>query len=1251
MSNAGASREREQERDDSRTARIARIVSECSDRLASGGDIDLRKVIAEHPGLNPELAMDLELLRCSGPARSRYTPERLGGCRVLREISRGPMSVVYEGWQETTQRRVAIKVLAGPLLEDPRAVERFQREARLASSLAHANICPVYDANLEHETYPYIVMRFIEGETLAARIARARGDSQPLLLAAPTTARLESLLGGVLGEGHEIPATPMALPARRKDVLQVLELIESVARALHAAHEAKLVHRDIKPGNIMVTAEGEPVILDFGIARTIEEEGAQARRTATDLLGTPPYMPPELLEERPVVSPSLHATPIRPPGDIGPLLPDRRVDVYALGVTLYECLTLQLPFSAPTRDGLFQKILRSELLDPRRLNRAISRDLSVVLQTAMERDPDRRYQTALDFAEDLRRVRESKPVRARPAGPVLRLRRWARRSPALATATMAVFFALSAGLITAVLVLGRFEQTSREQRAILLGQLSSDHLTRNPGLALILARWAVELHPSLFTRNRLLDALQACSEVRTIELHADAATCVAWSPDGRWIASGSRDGTACLIDAATGKLHRRLEGHGQGVLAVAFSPDSSRLVTASSDGKAMIWDVESGSLVLPLEGHEGVICAASFSPDGRHVVTASWDHTARIWDTISGQHLTLTGHGDEVVAAVFSPDGTLVATGSRDDTARIWDASHGQLLRELKGHAKDVVCVAFRPDGRRLYTGSWDGNLGMWDPLGAEASRGLVAGRVTAMTHLSVSPDGTCVLTVWRDGTARIWDAETGDKRCDLEGHTVIVHGAGFDRSGTQCFTASEDRTVKVWMTGTGELLSTSRGHTAAVLAGDFSPDGKHLATASGDWTVRIWSTKPGRDFPVLGGHRYEMVWGALTSDGEKVVTAAMDGFRVWDATTGNPLLTGEGLEDDLITEADLSADGRYLLVLGGNVAQVWMLDGHHLVTLLSEGRRFETAAIHPAGTMVLTTSDEEALLWDVATGRPIVLRHAGLVVPASFSADGSRAITGGGGGWCVWDVSRLSLVQPVLERTSEKQVTCVALSADGAWAAAGHQDAGQGKATVWRVPGPGGVSTGTRQASFDHGNVIIESAAFNRAATRLVTRSSGNKVWLWDASSGELLAQTVHRLKSPPLFSRDGSRILAGDGDQAAIWDATSGEKSASLAASGAVVLWAELSPDGRTALTCCDDGTVRLWNEDGEELVTLTGHSGKVVRGSFSSDGKRVLSIASDGTARIWPVDLLRLARERLPREIRPEELERFVAGEAAR
>jgi len=324
-------------------------------------------------------------------------PRILGDFRLLREVGRGGMGVVYEAYQVSLDRRVALKLLHGGIMRRHEAVERFRREASLAARLEHPGICPVYEAG-EIENMPFIVMRFVEGETLAARLRAMKADA--------AAARREA------GTPRTSPSS--ATRFRRSEILEVVYCLERVARALHAAHEIGMVHRDLKPGNIMVTPENDPVILDFGLARLEESDDATLTRSG-QLIGTPAYMAPEQVSGQPPHS-----------------RPDRRTDIYSLGVTLYECLTLVRPFEAVTREQLYRKILSTDHEDPKRRNPSIPPDLKVVLDTAMAREPDRRYQTAESLAEDLRRVRELEPIAARPAGRLLRMRRWAQRRPAMA---------------------------------------------------------------------------------------------------------------------------------------------------------------------------------------------------------------------------------------------------------------------------------------------------------------------------------------------------------------------------------------------------------------------------------------------------------------------------------------------------------------------------------------------------------------------------------------------------------------------------------------------------------------------------------------------------------------------------------------------------------------------------------------------------------------------------------------------------
>ncbi len=330
-----------------------------------------------------------------------------GHYRLLKELGRGAQGVVFLAQDGQLQRKVALKMLEGRNLSDV-VRGRFQREAEVTSRLSHPGICGIYEVG-EIEGVPYIAMQYVRGTTLAEMIEEARR-------------------GGGHGAAHH---TGSSLTG--KDSLQdVLALVERIARALHVAHEAGLVHRDIKPANIMVSPEGEPVLLDFGLARDVEDQGHTLTETGT-VLGTPAYMAAEQLR-----------------GARDQI--DRRTDVYALGVTLYECLTLRRPFESQSFEELFQLILQGTPVSPRRLNPRIPPDLATIVEVAMERDRARRYPSALALAEDLRRLRSFEPIQAKAAGVLTRAWKWARRRPAIATASAALVCFVFAGM---ALFLGR----------------------------------------------------------------------------------------------------------------------------------------------------------------------------------------------------------------------------------------------------------------------------------------------------------------------------------------------------------------------------------------------------------------------------------------------------------------------------------------------------------------------------------------------------------------------------------------------------------------------------------------------------------------------------------------------------------------------------------------------------------------------------------------------------------------------------
>ncbi|MBK7878270.1 MAG: SUMF1/EgtB/PvdO family nonheme iron enzyme [Planctomycetes bacterium] len=352
-------------------------------------------------------------------------PRKFGNYLLLKELGRGAQGVVYLAEDASLRRKVALKMLTRAGAQSQLVRDRFRREAELTSKFEHPNICGVHDFG-EVEGMPYIAMQYVRGTTLASIVEKAKK--------------------GVVGDEPGSETISIVGGANKGELEDVLRLIERAARALHVAHEAGLVHRDIKPANIMVTTEGHPVLLDFGLARDVESE-AQTLTQSGQILGTPAYLAPEQI--------------VASRGTV-----DRRTDVYALGVTLFECLTLRRPFDGQSWDQLFHEILDGSSPNPRTFNPRIPKDLSTVIEVAMERDQTRRYPTAEAFAEDLRRVRSFEPIQAKAATVFARARKWARRNPGRATAA-------AAGVVFALTGAGLFVGNVLQRRSDLRGHLEA----------------------------------------------------------------------------------------------------------------------------------------------------------------------------------------------------------------------------------------------------------------------------------------------------------------------------------------------------------------------------------------------------------------------------------------------------------------------------------------------------------------------------------------------------------------------------------------------------------------------------------------------------------------------------------------------------------------------------------------------------------------------------------------------------------
>jgi WD40 repeat protein len=365
-------------------------------------------------------------------------------------------------------------------------------------------------------------------------------------------------------------------------------------------------------------------------------------------------------------------------------------------------------------------------------------------------------------------------------------------------------------------------------------------------------------------------------------VHSRAIKAVAWSPDGRRVATASMDGTVGVWDAGSGKSVTTPLKHRGGVLAVAWSPDGRRLATASNE-TVQVWDAVSGrAATLPLK-HRGEVKAVVWSPDGTRVATASVDGTARVWDAVSGQAVAPPlAHQDEIKAVAWSPDGTRLATASNDQTARVWDAVSGEAMLV---HQDEVRAVAWSPDGKLLATASADETARVWDAVSGEAVTPALAHRGVILA-VAWSPDGTCVATASVDGTARVWNAVSGQPVTPSLVHQGWIRAVAWSPDGRQVATASDDRTAGVWDAVSGEAVTRLLAHQGEVRAVAWSPDGTRVATASAGKTARVWDAVTGQAVTPPLVHSGRVLAVAWSPDGRRLATACGDQTaRVWDVS------------------------------------------------------------------------------------------------------------------------------------------------------------------------------------------------------------------------------------------------------------------------------------------------------------------------------------------------------------------------------
>ncbi|MBI5388727.1 MAG: protein kinase [Verrucomicrobia bacterium] len=1095
-------------------------------------------------------------------------PTRLvGEYELVERLAAGATSVVYRARHLRLNKPVAVKMVRAGLFATETEQRRLRLEAEAAATLDHPHIVPVSEVG-ETEGWSYLVMPLIEGGSLAERLSRAGSD------------------------GFRDSSLPAPAPF---DACQSACLMAKVARAVYHAHQHGILHRDLKPGNILLDAAGEPHLTDFGLAKWLERDSGTLSGA---VLGTPHYMSPEQAAGR-----TRDATVAS--------------DVFSLGAILYHLLCGQPPFQGGNNADILHAVLHVEPHPLRALDPKVDRDLETICLKCLQKEPERRYTSAEALADDLKRWLDHEPILARPVGRLEKVRVWARHNPAVATLSALLILALMGGLALTTWQLFRAERFLAGSRAANLrlaesaarrGQREVELLFGGAKVqeAIMALAQLVRENPS----NRLASArLFAVITERKLPwpvlpplLHGAEVRQGEFTRDNRFILTASADGWLSVWNRTNGTRQFSFP-HDAARGRFAVSPNGTCLATLGSNGFAQVWQLPEGKLLFESD--------ATHSSRREEAQTTS-DFGLWIAD-LSSSLSTSAAPAARVAAAEFSPDNSLLATASLNGHAALWRVSDGQWLGAVD-HGEPLHRVLFHPRGQTLLTIGTN-TCQLWpiltnnhaasaevSPFTFHASR-FTAHPLAAPVHAEFSPKGDKFLTV-STNAIELWETATG-ARLECFRWNATVNFASFSPDGQLVASANAAERAHVQWAAGGKAFSRSIRHDLSVNTARGDPTGKWLATTSDDGQTQVTSlTGLHAEYePCL--HR-RAVFDAVFSpvNGRQLLTISADRTaRLWalNRMTGAEAKLGM---DASPLDCEFSPDGQTIAEMRSNQ------------------------------TVRLFAVDSKP------RGGPA--RHSHPVTGVSFSPDSQWLASGDTGGHVLVSTVQTSAV-PQLTLRHDAAVHRLAWSRDSRTLAV----ATASNVCVWQItasPGSAGVSpagprasqAGETPAIQSTGNILLENSPSVRLPIsgvgsldfspdgRLLALAARDAAAVFDARTGR---KVTPDLSHPgPIaqvrFSPDGRRLATGgDGNAARIWDAGTGAPVTPWVRPGDDVTCVAFSPDSATLLTASHDGLVALWDaRSGRLRHAVLRHRSAVLTAEFSPDGQWVASSGMDRAIRLF-------------------------------
>lgn len=1100
---------------------------------------------APRPSLGAALSNELQLAPTVDQESHRDTPDdelavpQIDGFENWQRLGRGGMGVVYRAWQTALHRDVAVKVLSPELAAMPAAHERLVEEARAVARLEHPHIVRLYELR-EFEGQTCLVMEYVRDGSLARYLANCERPLDPRLAAAWT---------------------------------------ETLARAVHFAHQRQIVHHDLKPANVLLDcprdgsasatpngpsaqpqAQRDPwhavlKVADFGLAKRSDSPDTPGR-----VAGTFEYMAPE-----------------QACGEGHGTVP---ADIYSLGAVLYTLLTLRPPIPrGPHSPGQstveimhFQQRLQHEPpAPPSRLATAVPAELDAICLRCLEKEPNRRYAAASELADDLARYLRGEPVSARPIGPVQRFGKWMRRKPAQAAVLVLLFVAVVSlcGIAAGTLHLERVRVEQRLTEQARQDESIARQLAEASAAAATAAR---DAESRALSKLRIRSAMAAYENKELALMHRLLDQCPSehrgW--EWRYLTGLVRRGVSSVKLAAP-------------ITAIAYTPDGSRIAVAAGDwkkdpvnGTLTVLDARSGERRFEHSWTGTVPSCVAISPDGKLLATGT-------------DHIMLTGVPGELA---------------------LRDLATGRVIRQLTGHGGGIVDLCFASDTRLaaacrgpanpekpqnvIAALGHPGEIVVWDlPSGDVVQR--LRGHVASIASMAVAPDGKRIASVDVRRFVRIWEADTGKELANWGKLDVTVFSLAFSADGQRLFLACSTDTEPSGLLRSCELLTGNIVATAQ--AGDkgikdvaLSADGQRIVTAGLDTSVVEWNAQSLCRIRQLGIHQAEVHRVAYSPTADQIASGIIDGVLcLSDGQAGSDFIRVQ-LQVERVWDVAFSPNGRLVAAGAGVTGQ----PGTLAICDVATGKILQTRT-HPGGYVraVRFTPDGQRLvsgdaagnirIWQTETGEELqtIAAHTKSVAGIAIDPAGGKVVscaphfTRGDepGELKVWDLNTGKLLRA--DNPHRGQVSAVAISPDGQWAAS----AGGGPRSellIWRM------DSGEVVRRIDKGDDLLHRIEFTPDGRRIVTSGFGAAPRVWAIDTG---------MAGPPFTGHEG-------------------------------ITWSvAASADGARLVSAGQDHRVRLWDpSDGTETLTLRGENGAALSVAFSPKGTHIAAGFENGAVRIW-------------------------------